>query len=235
MADIRVPALGESVTEATIGKWFKQAGDAVAVDEPVVEVDLAETEPLAEVEPVEPVAIEPADEPLELEQVAAAPEPEPEPVAESEPEPEPVAAAPEAAPLELAEVAAAPALEGTLQSKLAEVQAKADEAREAQVRATAALHEGLSAAYDFALDAETAPEEYLRLVEAQGLKIQLRAPMAPVGKLAFNGLVDEATLGQCEKILAWALKEELARGELLGRIDQAGGISELAGEVAKAA
>src|SRR5262252_3298204 len=39
MADIRVPALGESVTEATIGRWFKQAGEAVAVDEPLVELE----------------------------------------------------------------------------------------------------------------------------------------------------------------------------------------------------
>src|SRR5260370_5283537 len=39
MAEIRVPALGESVTEATIGKWFKQPGDPVAVDEPVVELE----------------------------------------------------------------------------------------------------------------------------------------------------------------------------------------------------
>src|SRR5215510_11512916 len=39
MADIRVPTLGESVTEATIGKWFKHPGDAVAVDEPVVELE----------------------------------------------------------------------------------------------------------------------------------------------------------------------------------------------------
>jgi 2-oxoglutarate dehydrogenase E2 component (dihydrolipoamide succinyltransferase) len=39
MTDIRVPALGESVTEATIGKWFKQPGDAVAVDEPLVELE----------------------------------------------------------------------------------------------------------------------------------------------------------------------------------------------------
>src|SRR5260370_5710408 len=39
MAEIRVPALGESVTEATIGKWVKQAGDAVAVDEPLVELE----------------------------------------------------------------------------------------------------------------------------------------------------------------------------------------------------
>ena len=39
MAEIRVPTLGESVTEATIGKWFKKAGDVVAVDEPLVELE----------------------------------------------------------------------------------------------------------------------------------------------------------------------------------------------------
>ncbi len=39
MTEIRVPTLGESVTEATIGKWFKKAGDAVAVDEPLVELE----------------------------------------------------------------------------------------------------------------------------------------------------------------------------------------------------
>src|SRR6516164_9099840 len=39
MADIRVPTLGESVTEATIGRWFKHAGDSVAVDEPLVELE----------------------------------------------------------------------------------------------------------------------------------------------------------------------------------------------------
>src|SRR5215813_10849021 len=39
MVDIRVPTLGESVTEATVGKWFKQPGDSVAVDEPLVELE----------------------------------------------------------------------------------------------------------------------------------------------------------------------------------------------------
>lgn len=39
MTEIRVPTLGESVTEATIGRWFKKAGDAVAVDEPLVELE----------------------------------------------------------------------------------------------------------------------------------------------------------------------------------------------------
>jgi len=37
--DIRVPTLGESVTEATIAKWFKKEGDAVKMDEPLVELE----------------------------------------------------------------------------------------------------------------------------------------------------------------------------------------------------
>jgi 2-oxoglutarate dehydrogenase E2 component (dihydrolipoamide succinyltransferase) len=37
--EIRVPALGESVTEAIVGKWFKKSGEAVKVDEPLVELE----------------------------------------------------------------------------------------------------------------------------------------------------------------------------------------------------
>jgi 2-oxoglutarate dehydrogenase E2 component (dihydrolipoamide succinyltransferase) len=37
--EIRVPALGESITEATVGKWFKKAGEPVQADEPLVELE----------------------------------------------------------------------------------------------------------------------------------------------------------------------------------------------------
>jgi 2-oxoglutarate dehydrogenase E2 component (dihydrolipoamide succinyltransferase) len=37
--EIRVPALGESVSEATIGRWFKKAGETVKADEPLVELE----------------------------------------------------------------------------------------------------------------------------------------------------------------------------------------------------
>ena len=37
--EIRVPTLGESVSEATIGRWFKKAGDAVKADEPLCELE----------------------------------------------------------------------------------------------------------------------------------------------------------------------------------------------------
>ncbi|MBL8589584.1 MAG: E3 binding domain-containing protein, partial [Methylobacteriaceae bacterium] len=39
MTEIRVPTLGESVSEATIGKWFKKPGEAVKQDEPLVELE----------------------------------------------------------------------------------------------------------------------------------------------------------------------------------------------------
>ncbi|MEM7226020.1 MAG: 2-oxoglutarate dehydrogenase complex dihydrolipoyllysine-residue succinyltransferase [Pseudomonadota bacterium] len=38
-SDIVVPTLGESVTEATVAQWLKKVGDAVAVDEPLVELE----------------------------------------------------------------------------------------------------------------------------------------------------------------------------------------------------
>ncbi len=37
--EIRVPTLGESVSEATVGQWFKKAGEQVSADEPLVELE----------------------------------------------------------------------------------------------------------------------------------------------------------------------------------------------------
>ena len=39
MADIKVPTLGESVSEATVAQWLKKEGDAVSADEPIVELE----------------------------------------------------------------------------------------------------------------------------------------------------------------------------------------------------
>jgi len=39
MIELKVPTLGESVTEATVGTWFKKAGDKVAVDEMICELE----------------------------------------------------------------------------------------------------------------------------------------------------------------------------------------------------
>ena len=37
--EVKVPALGESVSEATVAKWYKKVGEAVAADEPIVELE----------------------------------------------------------------------------------------------------------------------------------------------------------------------------------------------------
>jgi hypothetical protein len=191
--------------------------------EPVIEPEPEEEEEEEEEEAradeavaEEPVAKEPESEESEVD----------EPVAEETAE-EPAAEQPN-------QSAAVPS-EGSLQNKLTDVRAKADEARMARLRANAALYEGLAAAYDFALDAEDAPEEYLRLVEAQGLKIQLRSPMKPVVKLAFAGMCDDATIKQLEAVLAWAFDEELPRGTLVERIEAAGGVGPILNGRAKAA
>jgi hypothetical protein len=201
----------------------------------------AAEEPAPTAEAPEPVAEEPetiAEEPEpiadEPEVVAEEPEPnvdEPEAVAE---EPAPAAEEPEPITEEPVEPQPCP-MEGTLQSKLVEVRGKAEEAQAAKLRAEAALIAGLSAAYDFALDAEDAPEAYLKLVEAEGLKIQLRSPMAPVVKLAFDGSCDEPTIKQLEAVLLWALKMELPRGSLAERVAAEGGIGSVLGGKAKAA
>lgn len=37
--DVKVPTLGESITEATVGEWLKKPGEAVALDEPIVSLE----------------------------------------------------------------------------------------------------------------------------------------------------------------------------------------------------
>src|SRR6478609_3587242 len=39
MADLVIPKLGESISEAVIGKWLKNVGDVVGADEPVVDLE----------------------------------------------------------------------------------------------------------------------------------------------------------------------------------------------------
>lgn len=104
MAEVKLPQLGETVTEGTITKWFKKVGDAVALDEPLFEVstDKVDTEvpsPIAgtltevrakegDTVPVGAVIAVVGDAGAAS---APAPEPAPAPVAAPTPEPTPVA------------------------------------------------------------------------------------------------------------------------------------------------
>lgn len=116
--ELKMPALGESVTEGVVTEWLKQVGDTVEVDEPIVEVStdkvdsevpspiagtlikiLVEEDGTAEVGEVialigDPNEAEGSSEPAPEPEAAPEPEPEPEPEAAPEPasEPEPAPA-----------------------------------------------------------------------------------------------------------------------------------------------
>src|SRR3954464_2712266 len=98
MADIMTPALGESVTEATVARWTKKAGDAVRKDEILVEletdkVSLEVAAPsdgvLSEIVAGEGVTIEPGAVLGRISEGAAAPKAAAPPKAEAKPAPKP--------------------------------------------------------------------------------------------------------------------------------------------------
>ena len=114
--EITVPALGESVTEAEVAKWFKQVGDAVEADEPLVELETdkvtlevnapaagvlaeivagegAEVEVGAVLGRIDETGAAVAVAAATKAPAAAAPEPEPDPEPEPEPEPAPLSPA----------------------------------------------------------------------------------------------------------------------------------------------
>src|SRR5690606_16861778 len=105
--EIRVPTLGESVTEATIGQWFKKVCDAVAADEPVVELETDKVTievPAPSAGVLDTISANPGDTvnvgaligaigeggagaaPGQEPRAEAKPEPKPEPKAETKPE-----------------------------------------------------------------------------------------------------------------------------------------------------
>ena len=136
MADVILPQLGETVTEGTITRWFKNVGDTVAADEPLFEVstDKVDTEvpspiagtlteirvPAGETVPVGTViavvgaasgavaAPAPAPAPAPASKAAPTPAPAPAPAPKAAPAPAP-APAPKAAPAPAPKVAPAPA------------------------------------------------------------------------------------------------------------------------------
>ncbi len=92
--EIRVPTLGESVTEATIARWLKKAGDQVAVDEPLVELETDKVSlevpapaagQLAEVLVAEGTDVEVGTVIGRIEEGAGAAAPEPKPAAKAAP------------------------------------------------------------------------------------------------------------------------------------------------------
>jgi hypothetical protein len=104
--------------------------------------------------------------------------------------------------------------DGGLADRLVAARDSADEAAGADTRSRAALYHALGLAWDFALAAEQAPEDYAELLADADLKAQARAPMTPVVKLVFGARYDKTRLTEFAAALAWAKREGVAAGTL---------------------
>jgi hypothetical protein len=106
-----------------------------------------------------------------------------------------------------------------LADRLSVARDSAEEALAAEARGHHALYRALGHAYDFALAAEEAPEDYAELLADAGLKAQARAPMTPVVKLVFGVHYDKSRLTEFAAALCWAKRERVSAGTLAALLE----------------
>jgi len=106
---------------------------------------------------------------------------------------------------------------------LASARELAQAAKGSEDRTRHALYAAIGRAYDFALAAETAPEDFAEIVADAGLTVQDRAPMTPVVKLVFGADYDKTRLTEYASALGHAQRMGLARGELADYLGSAPG------------
>jgi hypothetical protein len=101
----------------------------------------------------------------------------------------------------------------------------AEAVKSADARSRSALYRALGQAYDFALAAEAAPDDYAEILEDAGLKAQERAPMTPVVKLIFGLDYDKTRLTEFAAALAYGRRESVPPGGLQSVLESfAGGL-----------
>lgn len=102
---------------------------------------------------------------------------------------------------------------------LAVARATAEQALAADSRSRGALYHAVGRAWDFAIAAETQPEEFAALLDDAGLKAQERAPMTPLVKLVFGAAYDKTRLAEYACVLTHARQENIGRGGLAAYLD----------------
>jgi len=104
----------------------------------------------------------------------------------------------------------------------------AEAVKSADGRSRAALYRALGQAYDFALVAQSDPDDYAELLKESGVKAQARAPMTPIVKLVFGIDYDKTRLTEFASALSFAQRQEVALGGFEALIEgQTGGIKAL--------
>lgn len=122
---------------------------------------------------------------------------------------------------------ACPADAGTEPAALADWLASARElanaAHSSEDRTRATLYAAIGRAWDFALAAQEAPEDFAELLADAGLTMQDRAPMTPVVKLVFGADYDKTRLTEYATALTHAQRIGLGRGQLAAYLSDAPG------------
>ena len=104
----------------------------------------------------------------------------------------------------------------------------AEAVKSADGRSRAALYSALSLAYDFAVAAQSHPDDYAELLQESGVKAQARAPMTPIVKLVFGIDYDKTRLTEFASALSFAQRQQVGLGEFNRFIEkQPGGLKAL--------
>jgi GNAT superfamily N-acetyltransferase len=111
---------------------------------------------------------------------------------------------------------------------LEKARASALRAQASEDRTRQSLYAAIGRAWDFALAAQTAPDDYARLLAEAGLVAQDRAPLIPLVKLVFGTDYDKTRLTEYATVLGHARRLGLGTGELADLLGQTeGGIKAL--------
>ena len=102
--------------------------------------------------------------------------------------------------------------DAALADRLCVARETAEAVKSADARSRSALYRALGQAYDFAVAAEDAREDYAEILEDAGLKAQQRAPMTPIVKLVFGVGYDKTRLTEFAAALSWGRREAVPLG-----------------------
>lgn len=122
--------------------------------------------------------------------------------------------------------------DGDLGEALDLARQSATEAKDCDARSRAALYRAISHAYDFAISARNAPDDYTALLERTSVVVQDRSPMTAVIKLVFGVDYDKTRIAEYAAVLEYAFSNEISRGGLARQLAfYAGGLKGLVQDV----
>ncbi|SCW34576.1 hypothetical protein SAMN02927924_00080 [Sphingobium faniae] len=111
-----------------------------------------------------------------------------------------------------------PDADASLADWLAAARDGAEQARASEARSHGALYNAIGLAYDFALAAGQAPEDYAELLADASIKVQARSPMTAVIKLIFGATYDKTRVTEYAAALDHARARDMGMGTLAAHL-----------------